>query len=246
VGALWLAASTGCQLLMEDIRSPDSKESGVDAGAHNDADVDASTIVPSDAAGMDAPDDAAQLDAQQEPDGEPADADDPDTDAPPLDAAPVDTGTPEPDPEACDGAGETIYYRDYDKDGYGDPAKRRNACEVPTGYVSEAGDCNDENDEVHPGQTQFFGDGYPVAGSSDFSFDYNCSTGEDPGPGQIVAQECTDLLCTGSGYLPNAARANVVDGNQYCGSRQKSTCGFLALLGCQPTIAAVQAPYVCN
>ncbi len=42
------------------------------------------------------------------------------------------------------------WYADLDADGFGDDADAVLACEVPSGRVSEAGDCDDSNPEVNP------------------------------------------------------------------------------------------------
>src|SRR5690606_16535887 len=39
-------------------------------------------------------------------------------------------------------------------DGYGQTASSVQACTPPTGYVPSPGDCNDDNDAVHPGATE--------------------------------------------------------------------------------------------
>src|SRR5690606_19198598 len=41
------------------------------------------------------------------------------------------------------------WYADADGDGYGNPAVSLNACNAPAGYVSNASDCDDNNDEVY-------------------------------------------------------------------------------------------------
>lgn len=43
------------------------------------------------------------------------------------------------------------WYRDADRDGYGDPAQVASDCRQPEGYVQGAGDCNDADASVHPG-----------------------------------------------------------------------------------------------
>jgi hypothetical protein len=55
------------------------------------------------------------------------------------------------DGEVDEGAAETIFYRDADGDGYGDPAATLEACAAPPGYVTVGGDCDDTRAEVHPG-----------------------------------------------------------------------------------------------
>ena len=66
----------------------------------------------------------------------------------------------------CDGTvdGDDVedpltFYRDLDGDGYGDESSPSTACTVPDGYVPEAGDCNDDDADVHPGREEACGDG---------------------------------------------------------------------------------------
>ncbi len=42
-------------------------------------------------------------------------------------------------------------YADADEDGFGDPEVSMQACEAQDGYVTEDGDCDDDNDQVYPG-----------------------------------------------------------------------------------------------
>ncbi len=81
------------------------------------------------------------------------------------DAGASDVGTPE--------AGASVtktFHRDLDSDGYGDPAKTIAAVSAPSGYVSNASDCDDEDANAFPGQTQFFS-----SATKKKSFDYDCS-----------------------------------------------------------------------
>ncbi len=59
----------------------------------------------------------------------------------------------------CDGDVDegllNTYYADFDKDGYGDPDAPIEACTQPSGYVTDATDCWDASDSVHPGATEF-------------------------------------------------------------------------------------------
>lgn len=46
------------------------------------------------------------------------------------------------------------FFRDSDGDGYGDPAKSKYACVMPSGYALSSTDCNDAASSVHPGATE--------------------------------------------------------------------------------------------
>lgn len=47
--------------------------------------------------------------------------------------------------------GLNTYYRDADGDGYGDSANTTDSLSQPTGYVTDATDCDDTNDTIYPG-----------------------------------------------------------------------------------------------
>jgi hypothetical protein len=240
VAALAIGASSGCQLIMEELKAKEAGTDGAGTDAEsdaNDADTDATMTGPSDA-GADAQE-AAQLDASSE---QPDSADDAE-----AGMLPFDTGAPDADPRACDGAASRVFFEDGDEDDFGDPSSFEVACTAPDGYVSVAGDCNDENDTVHPDQTEFFGEGYPIPGSGRISFDYDCDGDEVPAPGQALAnpQGCQGLLpCTGAGYV-EAARRNVPGANDHCGSGTVLSCAaLLVCAGGQQVPAAT--PYVCH
>jgi len=58
----------------------------------------------------------------------------------------------------CDGFVDenvgTTWYADADSDGYGEASDSQIACNQPEGYVNNASDCNDANDQIHPGATE--------------------------------------------------------------------------------------------
>ena len=58
----------------------------------------------------------------------------------------------------CDGnvdeGVKTTYYRDSDDDGYGDSSQTARACDQPSGYVSQGGDCDDTDRNIHPGASE--------------------------------------------------------------------------------------------
>ncbi len=64
-------------------------------------------------------------------------------------------------PELCDGKDNdcdgtiddgvlNTFYRDFDNDGFGDPANTQQACTAPAGYVSNDDDCDDNDNTVYP------------------------------------------------------------------------------------------------
>lgn len=67
--------------------------------------------------------------------------------------------------EVCDGADQdcdgnideapagTVFYADEDDDGFGDEGSETRACEAPTGFVTEGGDCDDGDEAVNPDAT---------------------------------------------------------------------------------------------
>ncbi len=47
------------------------------------------------------------------------------------------------------------WYNDFDGDGYGDAGVATAACDTPVGYVSDASDCDDTDETVHPGSDDY-------------------------------------------------------------------------------------------
>jgi hypothetical protein len=58
----------------------------------------------------------------------------------------------------CDGNVDeglaSMYYRDSDGDGYGDPGNVTDDCSPPAGFVVDNTDCNDNNPNIYPGATE--------------------------------------------------------------------------------------------
>jgi hypothetical protein len=50
--------------------------------------------------------------------------------------------------------GTYTWYADADSDGYGDSGSTASACEMPTGYMNVAGDCDDADASVNPGASE--------------------------------------------------------------------------------------------
>nr|WP_128796777.1 MopE-related protein [Corallococcus coralloides] len=101
-----------------------------------------------------------------------------------------------------------LWYRDADGDGYGNPSLSAAACGQPSGYVSNAGDCNDSNAGIRPGATEVC-DGV----------DNNCSGAVDEGvkstwyrdadgDGYGVSSQSTQACSRPSGYVGNSGDCN--------------------------------------
>ena len=231
------AGALGCELIMRDLppkaerdaaMSPQEMDAGevlhVDGGPHVDASAgDGDGDGARDAALPDGPQDAG-----------------------------VDAALPLPDPDGCDGASERLFFLDGDGDEYGDPSTAVAACVKPTSggkWVEQGKDCNDDEPDVHPGQTEFFGQGYQRKDdSSVLSFDYDCNNSEAAKPGQDREVDCAGLLgvaCAGGGYAPNDERKGLVGINEFCGSNVISTCVFSSLT-CQAPLSTTDQPYLCK
>jgi hypothetical protein len=55
---------------------------------------------------------------------------------------------------ALDTSTAKLFYRDLDNDTFGDPAKTKYACVMPSGYALNSMDCNDSLGTIHPGATE--------------------------------------------------------------------------------------------
>lgn len=73
------------------------------------------------------------------------------------------------DGEVDESGDDFTFYRDEDGDGYGVSDSTTTACSTPDGYAEKSGDCDDSDDEIHPGAEEICGDGV----------DSNCSGLDD-------------------------------------------------------------------
>ena len=110
----------------------------------------------------------------------------------------------------CDGVidndPETLsWFLDLDGDGFGDPAEMVESCLQPEGYVPNALDCDDENDQVSP-----------VAQEMCNGLDDNCSGVADDGP------------------LMECAIGESVECTTECGSLSTTECGNECRIGACP------------
>ena len=133
------------------------------------------------------------------------------------------------DAASADACMPVSVFRDQDGDGYGDTEEGSFRCPAP-GWVTEPGDCRDDQPDVFPGQLEFFGEPYPdPAKPEDVSFDYDCVGGEqaDPlnAPSTPAPANCADILnCTGSGFLPASPPRSGIGIEPRCGSILLRTC----------------------
>jgi hypothetical protein len=86
---------------------------------------------------------------------------------------------------------EPAWYRDGDKDGYGDKKIALRASKQPTGYVANSLDCYDANPDARPGQNRYF-----TQHRGDGSFDYDCDGSATPAE-QIVSGGCKQITLLG-------------------------------------------------
>ncbi len=103
--------------------------------------------------------------------------------------------------EVCDGADNdcddevdeddaedaSTWYQDEDGDGYGSDDETTTACEQPTGYVSEGGDCDDSDTAFHPGAEED-----DCADPNDYNCDGSTGYVDGDGDGWAACEECDD------------------------------------------------------
>ncbi|MCA9605015.1 MAG: putative metal-binding motif-containing protein [Myxococcales bacterium] len=123
--------------------------------------------------------------------------------------------------EDCDGTTDEsgasdamLFYRDSDRDGYGDPASPMRVCAtrvggLPDPYVPNSRDCNDGDDGISP-----------TAVESCDGVDENCNGMVDDVPGGCVCTNGTTRPCG----PPEAGTGNCRNGTQTCTSGRWGTC----------------------
>jgi hypothetical protein len=131
----------------------------------------------------------------------------------------------------------STYYADVDVDGFGDPAVSEVACDMPSGHVSDATDCDDGDGAIYPGAADAWYDGTDsdCGGDDDYDADadgyqsYIEAGGEDcadddaslwscGGAASSAGESCESILDSDSGLGdgaywidPDSAGAFLVD-----------------------------------
>lgn len=149
--------------------------------------------------------------------------------------------------EAC---APITYYADGDNDGYGGTTTIV-GCTPPSAgrWVTQGGDCDDSNAQVHPGVTTFFTVGYTPPGATQTSFDYNCD-GVETESGTSAKANCSGaglLNCSaGDGYIQASPVRAGVGVDAYCGSDQEVKCSAATLACAAGTPYAAPSTIACN
>ena len=114
-------------------------------------------------------------------------------------------------------SGTTTFYADTDTDSYGDPASTSQACDQPTGTVTNADDCDDSLTAVNPAATEVC-NGYDDDCDGDIDDDDSSITGQDTwyidydgdsyGSDSFTTEACSQP----SGYTDNDNDCDDTDG----------------------------------
>ncbi|GAP69295.1 por secretion system C-terminal sorting domain [Bacteroidales bacterium 6E] len=121
--------------------------------------------------------------------------------------------------------GKTTWYADADGDGYGDASSTLLACDQPSGYVAMAGDCDDNNMNVHPDATEICdgvdndcdglvdGDDDSVTGQAIW---YADADGDGYGDASVTMLACLQPV----GYVSDATDCDDNDATVYPGATE--------------------------
>jgi len=128
----------------------------------------------------------APSDAMAAPDDDGWDCDDSDAAAFPGAAEVCDGVDDDCDGEIDEDVRE-IYYADGDGDGYGVEGSTAEACAPPSGYVEDAGDCDDGDSAFHPGAEES-----DCTDPNDYNCDGSVGYADSDGDGYAACEDCDD------------------------------------------------------
>jgi hypothetical protein len=100
------------------------------------------------------------------------------------------------------------FYIDNDGDGYGSDAETTQACDVPSGYSSNADDCDDTDGDVHPGVPDAFEDGIDSDCDGDIDEDASCNPYRPFGNGSTATRTYATTAYDGASYTETVSIAS--------------------------------------
>jgi hypothetical protein len=123
--------------------------------------------------------------------------------------------------DEADAAGAPTFYEDGDEDGFGDPLSTAIACAVPAGYTSDSGDCDDNDNDIHPDAIEFCDaedndcDGVTDEGDAEDALTFFADTDGD-GFGDLLAP--TNACSVPDAHTSDSTDCNDDDGAVYPGA----------------------------
>jgi len=130
-----------------------------------------------------------------------------------------DSASDDADASTAD-ASKSTFYADGDSDTYGNAASTALACSTPSGYVSDASDCNDGNASVFPGASE-------SCNEADDDCDGNTDEGvettfyADADSDSYGDSSSTTSACSApSGYVSNSTDCDDTDATVYLGANE--------------------------
>lgn len=128
-----------------------------------------------------------------------------------------------------------VWYLDADSDGYGDASYTTTACSVPSGYVSNATDCDDTTSLANPGLTEICSDGIDndcdgTADSCGLSGTYSLSSADAKLDGEAV-NDVAGYSVAGAGDINSDGYADLLVGSHGDDSDTSRTGSVYLVLG---------------